>query len=151
MLDVTESNTMVKPESEESVLPSLEGKRIVLCEDEGTTQFWLQRVAHRAGMLVVGAAGDGKSVVEMVRGEQPDLIVMDINMPIMDGLEATRQILAEGPACIVILTAYSAHDFSDEARKAGVSGYVTKPIGPDALIHRLQEAYKHYCVGGVNR
>jgi CheY-like chemotaxis protein len=135
---------MVKPEIEENVLPSLEGKRIVLCEDEGTTQFWLHRVAQRAGMVVVGAAGDGKSVVEIVRREQPDLIVMDINMPIMDGLEATRQILAQGPACIVILTAYSAHDFSEEARMAGVSGYVTKPVGPDALIHRLQAAYAEH-------
>src|SRR4051812_13005090 len=99
-----ESNTMVKPEAEENVLPSMEGKRIVLCEDEGTTQFWLHRVVNRAGMVVVGAAADGKSVVELVLREKPDVVIMDINMPLMDGLEATRQILSQGPACIVILT-----------------------------------------------
>jgi len=85
---------------------SLSGKRIVVCEDEGVTQMQLARLIKSAGMVLVDAVNNGQSAVETVLRDKPDLVLMDIRMPKMDGLEATRQILASYSVCIVMLTAF---------------------------------------------
>lgn len=77
-----------------TVIGSLAGMRVVICEDEGITQLQLKRILTLAGLKVVGVAGDGQAGVETVLRERPDLVLMDIKMPVMDGLEAARQIMA---------------------------------------------------------
>src|SRR5579871_931015 len=119
---------------------SLAGKRVVICEDEGITQLQLRRALTRAGLTVVGVAGSGAAAVEAVLREQPDIVLMDIRMPVMDGIEATRQIMAAYPVCILMVTAYANEGNQARARQAGASGYLVKPITSEALVPALQDA-----------
>jgi DNA-binding NarL/FixJ family response regulator len=83
---------------------------------------------------VVGIAADGREAVELAANLRPDVILMDLKMPVMDGLEATRQIRARGlPAQILILTGTGTASASEEAAKAGASGYLRKEVGVDEL------------------
>jgi response regulator NasT len=98
------------------------------------------------GYLVVGEAGDGQSAVNSARELKPDLVIMDIKMPQMDGIEAARILTQEKIAPVLLLTAYSQRDLVDRAREAGVVGYLVKPfreqeIGPaiDIALARFQE------------
>src|SRR5437016_12922203 len=84
---------------------SLEGKRVVICEDEAVTQMQLRRALSRAGLTVVGIATNGREAVETTLREKPDIVLMDIRMPVMDGIAATRQILSKYDVCVVMLTA----------------------------------------------
>jgi len=120
------------------------GKRIVVVEDEGITQLQLTRILRREGMDVVGAAADGQEAIAIVRATNPDLVLMDIRMPLMDGLEATEVILAEYPICIVVLTAFSDMEYVERARMIGAAGYVVKPITSDTLIPQLRAAYRTF-------
>ena len=117
------------------------GKRIVVCEDEGMTQMYLQRVLTRAGLVIAAAAGDGRAGVGAVLRERPDLVLMDVQMPVMDGLEAARQILTQFRVCIVMLTAFSTPEYEESARALGVAGYAYKPVISGALLSQLQQAY----------
>src|SRR5581483_6962366 len=94
---------------------TLAGKRVVIVEDEGITVMQLRRMLVRAGMLVVGTAGNGKEGIETVLRERPDIVLMDIKMPVMDGLEAARRILETYPVCILMLTAYSTAEYQHRA------------------------------------
>src|SRR5690242_14654533 len=89
----------------------LSGKRVAVVEDEGITQLQLSRILRSQGLEVVGTAADGQEAVEVVLATRPDLVLMDIRMPIMDGLEASERILAEYPVCIVMLTAFSDEEY----------------------------------------
>jgi len=133
--------TAVAPQEATSLLA---GKRVVICEDEGVTQLQLRRVLTRAGMLVVGAAINGKEGVEITLHERPDIVLMDIRMPVMDGIESARKILESYPVCIVILTAFSDDSYQEEARSLGICGYLVKPITSDTLIPSLQKAFTQF-------
>jgi CheY-like chemotaxis protein len=123
---------------------SLAGKRIIICEDEGVTQMQLRRALTRAGLNVIGTAFNGQEGVEMALREDPDIVLMDIRMPVMDGLEAARRIMASRPVCVVMLTAFSDSDVQLRARELGASGYIVKPITSDVLMPLLQEAYTRF-------
>ncbi len=123
---------------------SLVGKRIVVVEDEGITQMQLGRLLRQEGLIVAGVAANGQEGVAAVLREQPDLVLMDIRMPVMDGLEATRQILSVRPVCIVMLTAFAEESFQEKARQIGASGYLIKPITGLTLLPQLQKAYAAY-------
>ncbi len=120
------------------------GKRALICEDEGVTSLQLKKILTQAGARVVGLANTGKAGVEVALRERPDLVLMDIRMPEMDGLEATRRILDEFPTCIVMITAFSDLPTVDRAIALGASGYIVKPadathvtasVGSALLIH----------------
>jgi CheY-like chemotaxis protein len=117
----------------------LAGKRVILCDDETITLMQLERAFSGIGMSVVGTARDGKEAVETVLRGRPDLVIMDLNMPVMDGLEATRHILTQYPVCIVAITAYP--DLQAQAQEAGLSGYITKPVDSASLLLQLQQAW----------
>lgn len=104
----------------------------------------LRRILTQAGLVVAAVVGDGQAGVEAVLRERPDLVLMDIRMPIMDGLEATRRILAEYRVCVVVLTAYAVEEYRQEAAELGACGYVLKPIMAQNLLPQLQEAYSRY-------
>lgn len=119
----------------------LAGKRIVTVEDESITQLQLRKVLTRAGLIVVGQAMNGKEAVELILREKPDLVTMDITMPVMDGLEATRQIMEHDQTCVIIVTAYTNEEYRQKAEEVGASGYVVKPIAASSLIPALEQIY----------
>jgi len=123
---------------------TLAGKRVVIVEDEGITVMQLRRMLVRAGMLVVGTAGNGKEGIETVLRERPDIVLMDIKMPVMDGLEAARRILETYPVCILMLTAYSTAEYQHRAQAIGTAGYILKPITSQTLLPELQAAYARF-------
>jgi two-component system, response regulator PdtaR len=123
---------------------SLAGKRVVICEDEGITQMQLKRILTQAGLVVVATAGDGQSGVDAVLRERPDLVLMDIKMPVMDGLEAAEQILATYRVCIIMLTAYATEEYQQRATEIGSCGYVIKPITAQTLLPEMQQAYTRF-------
>ncbi|MDK6630141.1 ANTAR domain-containing response regulator, partial [Actinotignum timonense] len=93
-----------------------------------------------AGYEVVGEAGDGESAIELAGELEPDLIVMDVKMPGMDGITAADRILEEHRVAIVMLTAYSQRDLVERARDAGAMAYVVKPFTPADLIPAVEIA-----------
>lgn len=122
----------------------LAGKRVVICEDEAVTQLQLRRALIRAGLEIVGVASNGREAVDTTLRERPDIVLMDIRMPIMDGMAAARQILNCYPVCIVMLTAFSDDGYQEQARDLGVSGYIIKPITSDVLVPMLVEALQAF-------
>jgi len=123
----------------------LSGKRIVTVEDEGITQMQLRKLLTRAGLVVVGQARNGQEGVEIVLREKPDIVLMDITMPVMNGLDATRFILKQMTTCIMILTAYTPEDCQEEASASGAHGLITKPVSGDTLIATLEDIYVSKC------
>lgn len=111
-------------------------------EDESITQLQLRKVLTRAGLIVVGQAMNGKDGVELILREKPDLVTMDITMPVMDGLEATRLVMEQDKTCVVIVTAYTNEEYRQKAEEVGASGYVVKPIAAASLIPALEQIYQ---------
>lgn len=114
--------------------------RVVLIDDTRMFRDGLRLVIDlEEGMQVVGVAGDGAEGLEVVRREQPDVVLMDIRMPVMDGVEATRRIRAEWPQMhVVILTTYSDDEFIFEALKAGAVGYMVKDLPASDLVEAIR-------------
>ncbi len=138
------SRTESEPQAQSAPERALAGKRVVICEDEGITQLQLKRILTHAGLQVVSMAGDGKTGVEAVLREQPDLVLMDIRMPGMDGLEAARQILAAYRVCIVMLTAFATEEYRQQAAEIGSCGYIVKPVTSQTLLQQLEEAFARF-------
>lgn len=119
---------------------ALKGRRAMVVEDEGVTQVQLRRILRAHGLEVVATAGNGRDAVAKALAARPEIVLMDIRMPLMDGLEASRRILAEYRACIVMLTAFSDGEMQQEAAALGACGYVIKPVTADRLIPELVAA-----------
>lgn len=120
------------------------GKRAVIVEDEGITQLQLTRILRSQGIEVVATAANGQEAVEIVLKEHPDFVLMDIRMPVMDGLEASERILAQLSVCIVMLTAFSDEEYQQRAETLGTCGYVLKPVTVETLIPELEAAYQKF-------
>jgi AmiR/NasT family two-component response regulator len=101
--------------------------KVLIAEDDPLVSESVASLLRQAGHSVIGCAYDGHEAVEMTKTIKPELVLMDINMPGIDGIEATRQIIRECPTPVVILTAYESVDFINRATKAGVAAYVVKP------------------------
>ncbi len=115
--------------------------RIVIADDEPITRMDLKESLEAKGYQVVGEAADGFDAVEICREHTPDLVLLDIKMPLMDGLSAAKIIYEQRIAgAIVLLTAYSEGEYIEEAKKSGVSGYLVKPIDDKALIPCIEVA-----------
>lgn len=102
--------------------------RILIADDESLILMDLREMLTNLGYLVVGEANDGRSAVNMARELGPDLVIMDIKMPDMDGIEAAKLLTEERVAPVLLLTAYSQQDLIDRAKEAGVVGYLVKPF-----------------------
>jgi two-component system, response regulator PdtaR len=114
--------------------------RILLAEDETIIRLDLKETLERAGFEVCAEARDGQEAVELATAERPDLAVLDVKMPRLDGIEAARRILAERPIPIVMLTAYGQDDLVARAVDAGVFGYLVKPFRESDLLPAIQTA-----------
>ncbi len=101
--------------------------RIILAEDDSVIRMDLREELQRQGYLVIGDVGDGQSAINLARELRPDLIIMDIRMPELDGIEAARVLTSERLAPVVLLTAFSDDELIERAREAGVVNYITKP------------------------
>ena len=123
---------------------SLSGKRAVIVEDEGITQLQLTRMLRSKGIKIVGTAANGIDAIKVVLEEQPDFVLMDINMPLMNGLEASERILAQHQVCIVMLTAFSEEEYQERAKAMGTCGYVIKPVTSETLIPEIEAALSKF-------
>ena len=114
--------------------------RILIAEDETLIRLDLRQLLESAGFDVCAEAKDGEEAVELARAEQPDVAVLDVKMPKLDGIEAARRILEERPIPIVMLTAYGQDELVARAVEAGVFGYLVKPFREQDLLPAIRTA-----------
>jgi response regulator NasT len=116
-------------------------KRIVIADDEPITRMDVAEMLEEAGYDVVGKASDGFDAVEMCKKTKPDLVILDVKMPLLDGLMAAKIINEENLAGgIVLLTAYSGQEFVEKAKNVGVLSYLVKPVTKQALLPAVEIA-----------
>ena len=108
--------------------------RILVAEDETIIRLDLRALLEHAGFEVCAEARDGEEAVALARSERPDLALLDVKMPKLDGIEAARRILEERPIPIVMLTAYGQDEIVQRAAEAGVFGYLVKPFREQDLL-----------------
>ncbi len=118
--------------------------RIVIAEDEPLIRLDLRESLEEEGYAVVGEAGDGAEAVELVRQHRPDLAILDIKMPGVDGLAAARDIVGERLAAVIILTAFSQRELIEQARDAGALHYLVKPFERRELIPAIELAIARF-------
>jgi YesN/AraC family two-component response regulator len=123
---------------------ALRGKQLVIVEDEAITQIQLRKICQRAGMTVAAVAADGRSGLKAILEHRPDIVLMDIKMPVMDGFDAAEMTLKEFAACIVLLTAYDIEEYQQRAREIGVSGYILKPVTSQNLVPQIEAAFREF-------
>ena len=118
--------------------------RVVVAEDEAIIRLDLVETLRAEGYDVVADTGRGDEAVELVAEHRPDVAILDVKMPGMDGIEATRAIAAERRAAVVILTAFSQRDLVEAAREAGAMSYLVKPYEPDDLVPAVELALARF-------
>jgi DNA-binding NarL/FixJ family response regulator len=114
--------------------------RVLLVDDQELVRVGFRLILQRAGFDVVGEAADGLEAVEAVRDLRPDVVLMDIRMPRLDGVEATRrimQLVGEHPR-VLVLTTFDLDEYVYEAVRAGASGFLLKDVAPDDLVHAVR-------------
>ena len=121
--------------------PSL---RVVVAEDEALIRLDLVEMLTEAGYEVVGQVGDGEAAIAITEKEKPDLVVMDVKMPKLDGISAAERIANQRIAPVVILTAFSQRDLVERARDAGAMAYLTKPFTIDDLMPAIELAVSRF-------
>ncbi len=122
----------------------MERVRVIIADDESIICMDLREMLNNLGYLVVGEAGDGRSAVNLARELRPDVVLMDIKMPDMDGIEAAKVLTQERIAPVVLLTAFSQRDLVERAREAGVVGYLVKPIQEADLAPAVEIALARF-------
>lgn len=118
--------------------------RLVIADDESLIRMNLKETLISLGYLVVGEAGDGTSVIHLARELRPDLVLMDIKMPKLDGIQAAKVLTEEKIAPVLLLTAYSDRELVDRAREAGVVNYIVKPFRDAELLPAIEIALARY-------
>ncbi|HEY7065976.1 MAG TPA: response regulator [Chloroflexota bacterium] len=118
--------------------------RIVIAEDEPIPRMDLREMLQNLGYQVIGEAADGRAAVNLARELRPDLVVMDIKMPEVDGIAAARVLTEEHISPVLLVTAYSDRDLVDGAKDAGVLAYVTKPFGEAQLVPAVEVALARF-------
>lgn len=122
----------------------MERTRVIIADDESIIRMDLREMLTNLGYLVVGEAGDGRSAVNLARELRPDVAILDIKMPDMDGIEAARILTEEKIAPVVLLTAYSQWELVERAKEAGVVGYITKPMRESDLAPAIEVAMARF-------
>lgn len=112
--------------------------RVVLVDDQQLLRMGFRLVLEGADLDVVGEAGDGAEAVALVQQLQPDVVLMDVRMPVMDGIEATRRITAATDAKVIILTTFDLDEYAFEGLRAGASAFMLKDAQPDELVRAVQ-------------
>ena len=118
--------------------------RVVIAEDEALIRLDLKEMLEEEGYSVVAEVGDGESAVERVTSLRPDLAILDVKMPVLDGISAAEQIAAEHIAPVVILTAFSQRELVERARDAGAMAYLVKPFTKADLVPAIEIAVSRF-------
>jgi AmiR/NasT family two-component response regulator len=118
--------------------------RVVIAEDEAIIRLDLKEILESEGYEVVGETGRGDEAVELVARHQPDLAILDVKMPGLDGIEAARRITSEHKIAALILTAFSQRNLIEDARDAGVAAYLVKPFQRSELIPAIEVAIARF-------
>jgi response regulator NasT len=118
--------------------------RVVIAEDEALIRLDLKEMLEEEGFEVVAEAGDGEAAVALVEEHRPDLVVLDVKMPRLDGISAAERIAASRLAPVVMLTAFSQRELVERAREAGAMAYVVKPFGKADLLPAVEMAMSRY-------
>jgi DNA-binding NarL/FixJ family response regulator len=113
--------------------------RVAVADDQDLVRSGLELVLDARGCDVVGSAADGREAIDLVRRTRPDVVLMDIRMPVLDGIAATREIVAAGlPTRVLVLTTYDLDAYVYEALRAGASGFLLKATAPDRLVEGVR-------------
>jgi two-component system, response regulator PdtaR len=129
-------------EQHEHVSPQI--TRIVVAEDEALIRLDLKEMLEEEGYTVVGEAGDGETAVKLAADLRPDLVILDVKMPVLDGLSAAEQIHEAHIAPVLMLTAFSQRELVDRARDAGAMAYIVKPFSKSDLVPAIEMAVSRY-------
>jgi AmiR/NasT family two-component response regulator len=131
-------------EHAEPAAPKRPARRAVVAEDEALIRMDVVETLREAGFEVVGEAGDGETAVQLATELRPDVVVMDVKMPVLDGISAAERIGKAHVAPVVLLTAFSQTELVERARDAGAMAYVVKPFSPADLLPALEIAISRY-------
>jgi response regulator NasT len=118
--------------------------RVVIAEDEALIRLDLKEMLEEEGYTVVGEAGDGEQAVELAREHRPDLVILDVKMPKLDGISAAEKIAEESIAPVLMLTAFSQRDLVERARDAGAMAYLVKPFGKTDVVPAIEMAVSRF-------
>jgi len=116
------------------------GRTVVIAEDEAIVRLDLREILEEQGFEVVGETGRGDEAVELAKQHEPDIVILDIKMPGLDGLSAAREINGERKSAVLILTAFSQRNLIEEARDAGALAYLVKPFQQEELLPAIEVA-----------
>ena len=130
MTDVTDATDATSPHP----------TRVLIAEDEALIRLDLTEMLQEEGFDVVAEVADGASAVRLTRELEPDLVILDVKMPVMDGIQAAEEIARERLAAILILTAFSQRDLVEKARRAGAMAYLVKPFQKHDLLPAVEIA-----------
>lgn len=136
-----------KPEqsaqSEQSHVPPLT-TRVVIAEDEALIRLDLKEMLEEEGYSVVGEAGDGETAVKLAEEHRPDLVILDVKMPVLDGISAAERIAGEKLAPVLMLTAFSQRELVERARDAGAMAYLVKPFSKSDVVPAIEMAVSRF-------
>jgi response regulator NasT len=113
-------------------------RRVLIAEDEALIRLDLKEMLEEEGYLVVGEAGDGQQAIDLATETKPDVVILDVKMPVLDGITAAQRIVADEIAPVVMLTAFSQRDLVERAVEVGAMAYVVKPFGKADLIPAIE-------------
>lgn len=122
----------------------MQSLRIIIADDESIIRMDLREMLEEAGHTVIGETSNGAKAIELVRAEKPDLVIMDVKMPKMDGIAAAKIISSEKIAPVLLLTAFSQKDIVDKAKDSGVLAYLVKPVKEESLFPAMQIALSRF-------
>jgi response regulator NasT len=126
------------------VSPEAATRRVLIAEDEALIRLDLKEMLEEEGYEVCGEAGDGESAVKLANELRPDLVILDVKMPVMDGITAAEQITEARIAPVIILTAFSQRELVERARDAGAMAYLVKPFQKKDLLPTIEMAVSRY-------
>ncbi|MEU4832115.1 response regulator [Streptosporangium sp. NPDC023615] len=119
-------------------------RRVVIAEDEALIRLDLKEMLEEEGYAVVAEAGDGESAVTLALEHRPDLVILDVKMPVLDGISAAERIVSQRVAPCLILTAFSQRDLVERARDAGAMAYLVKPFTKSDLVPAIEMAVSRH-------
>jgi two-component system, response regulator PdtaR len=119
-------------------------RRVLIAEDESLIRLDLKEMLQEEGYEVVGEAGDGETAVRLAEELKPNLVVLDVKMPVLDGISAAERIARARIAPVLILTAFSQRELVDRAREAGAMAYLVKPFSKGDLVPAIEMAVARY-------
>jgi AmiR/NasT family two-component response regulator len=119
-------------------------RRVLLAEDEALIRLDLKEMLEESGYTVVGEAPDGEAAIELARTLEPDVAILDVKMPVLDGISAAERITADGGCAVVMLTAFSQRELVERAVDAGAMAYLVKPFARSDLLPAIEVAVSRH-------